>query len=75
MPIRCTFHPVSNIHRHFGNRESNCAIYPELFPISIHTYLTHNCVKNQLMIRKQNIKGTFLLGPLFFKWMGYFSLC
>ena len=43
MPIRCAFHSVSNIHRHFRNHDWVCPICPELFPICIHTHLTHNC--------------------------------
>ena len=41
MPIRCAIHSVSNIHRHFENREWVCPICPELYPICIHTHLTH----------------------------------
>ena len=77
MLIWYTFHSVSNIHRHFGNCEWVSPICPELFPICIHTHLTHNWWwkhKLNVKIRNQKIKGTVICGPLFFKQMGYFSL-
>ena len=74
MPIRCAFYSVSNIRRDFGNREIVCLICPELFPICVH--LTHNWIwkhKFQVMIRNQKIKGTFIFGPSFSKWMVVFQ--
>ena len=76
MLIWCAFHSVSDIHRYFGNHEWACPICPELFPICIRTYLTHNWwykLKLKVIIRNQKIKGTFICGPLLFKWMGLFQ--
>ena len=61
---------MSNIEIDLEDREGVCPIYPELFPICIH--LTHNWLqkhKFKVMIRNQKIKKTFILGPLFSKWM------
>ena len=40
MPVWWAFHSVSNIHRHFGNCKWVCSMWPELFPIYVHTQLT-----------------------------------
>ena len=61
----------------FQNCEWVCPICPELFPICIHTNLTHNWWwkhKLNVMLRNQQIRGTVICGPLFFKQMAYFSL-
>ena len=76
MPIWWAFHSLPNIHTHLGNRKWVCSIWPELFPIYMHTDLTHNWWwkhKLKVMIRNQKIKGTFTCGPLFFKWMSVFQ--
>ena len=42
MSIWCAFHSMSNIHTYFENHKWVFAICPVLFPVSIHTHLTHN---------------------------------
>ena len=76
MLIWCAFLSVTNIQRYFGNREGICQIWPELIIICIHTHLIHNWWwkhKLKVMIRNQKIKGTFICGPLLFKWMDVFQ--
>ena len=72
--MQCEFRSVSHSDKDFGNCEKVCPICPELFPICVQ--LTHNWLqkhKFKVMIRNQKMKGTFILGPLFSKWMGVFQ--
>ena len=63
-------------HRHFENREWVCSICSELFPICIHTHLTHSWwskSKLEVVIRNQKIKGTFICRAVLFKWKWVFK--